>query len=43
MDTKVTLGRLLPHARDLGFEPRREGFPSGAKNKWSLSPKALRR
>nr|GEY90195.1 hypothetical protein [Tanacetum cinerariifolium] len=25
---RVTLGRLLPHARGLGFKPRREGFPS---------------
>nr|GEX18077.1 ankyrin repeat-containing protein [Tanacetum cinerariifolium] len=24
----VTLGRLLPHARGLGFKPRRGGFPS---------------
>ncbi|GJT55637.1 hypothetical protein Tco_0990691 [Tanacetum coccineum] len=37
---KVTLGRLLPHARSLGFKPRREGFPSGAKKEWGLSPKA---
>nr|GEX24041.1 hypothetical protein [Tanacetum cinerariifolium] len=37
---KVTLGRLLPHARGLGFKPRRGGFPSGAKNEWGLSPKA---
>nr|GEV94372.1 hypothetical protein [Tanacetum cinerariifolium] len=36
----VTLGRLLPHARGLGFKPRRGGFPSGAKNEWGLSPKA---
>nr|GEW68563.1 hypothetical protein [Tanacetum cinerariifolium] len=28
---RVTLGRLLPHARGLGFKPRRRGFPSGAK------------
>nr|GEU98045.1 hypothetical protein [Tanacetum cinerariifolium] len=32
--------RLLPHARGLGFKPRRGGFPSGAKNEWGLSPKA---
>nr|GEX27851.1 putative reverse transcriptase domain-containing protein [Tanacetum cinerariifolium] len=32
--------RLLPHARGLGFKPRRGGFPSGAKKKWGLSPKA---
>nr|GEW51523.1 reverse transcriptase domain-containing protein [Tanacetum cinerariifolium] len=31
MATRVTLGRLLPHARGLGFKPRREGFPSEAK------------
>nr|GEW11803.1 ketol-acid reductoisomerase, chloroplastic-like [Tanacetum cinerariifolium] len=37
---RVTLWRLLPHARGLGFKPRREGFPSGAKKKWGLSPKA---
>nr|GEV36695.1 retrovirus-related Pol polyprotein from transposon TNT 1-94 [Tanacetum cinerariifolium] len=36
----VTLGRLLPHARGLGFKPRRGGFPSGAKKEWGLSPKA---
>nr|GEY96527.1 PHD finger protein ALFIN-LIKE 4-like [Tanacetum cinerariifolium] len=38
--SKVTLGRLLSHARGLGFKPRREGFPSGAKKEWGLSPKA---
>nr|GFA38656.1 hypothetical protein [Tanacetum cinerariifolium] len=27
----VTFGRLLPHARGLGFKPCRGGFPSGAK------------
>nr|GEW39619.1 hypothetical protein [Tanacetum cinerariifolium] len=37
---RVTLGRLLPHARGLGFKPRRGGFLSGAKNEWGLSPKA---
>nr|GEU94245.1 hypothetical protein [Tanacetum cinerariifolium] len=37
---RVTLGRLLPHARGLGFKLRRGGFPSGAKKKWGLSPKA---
>nr|GEU92658.1 RNA-directed DNA polymerase homolog [Tanacetum cinerariifolium] len=37
---KVTFGRLLPHARGLGFKPRRGGFPSGAKKEWGLSPKA---
>nr|GEY01501.1 hypothetical protein [Tanacetum cinerariifolium] len=37
---RVTLGRLLPHARGLGFKPRREGFPSGAKKEWGLSSKA---
>nr|GEV63228.1 putative ribonuclease H-like domain-containing protein [Tanacetum cinerariifolium] len=37
---KVTLGRLLPHARGLGFKPRRGGFPSRAKKEWGLSPKA---
>nr|GEU90544.1 zinc finger, CCHC-type [Tanacetum cinerariifolium] len=37
---RVTLGRLLPHARGLGFKPRREGFLSGAKKEWGLSPKA---
>nr|GEU83580.1 DNA-directed DNA polymerase [Tanacetum cinerariifolium] len=36
----VTLGRLLPYARGLGFKPRRGGFPSGAKKEWGLSPKA---
>nr|GEV72017.1 hypothetical protein [Tanacetum cinerariifolium] len=30
---------LLPHAGGLGFEPLRDGFPSGAKKKWGLSPK----
>nr|GEW87815.1 ATP-dependent DNA helicase RRM3-like [Tanacetum cinerariifolium] len=35
-----TLGRLLPHARGLGFKPRRGGFPSGAKKEWGLSPNA---
>nr|GEW08782.1 hypothetical protein [Tanacetum cinerariifolium] len=34
-----TLGRLLSHARGLGFKPHRGGFPSGAKKKWGLSPK----
>nr|GEW41988.1 putative retrotransposon Ty1-copia subclass protein [Tanacetum cinerariifolium] len=37
---RVTLGRLLPHARGLGFKPRRGGFPSGAKKEWGLSLKA---
>nr|GEZ22897.1 putative nucleotide-diphospho-sugar transferase, nucleotide-diphospho-sugar transferase [Tanacetum cinerariifolium] len=37
---RVTLGRLLPHARGLGFKPRREGFPSEAKKEWGLSPEA---
>nr|GEV13763.1 putative retrotransposon protein [Tanacetum cinerariifolium] len=37
---RATLGGLLSHARGLGFKPRREGFPSGAKNEWGLSPKA---
>nr|GEW34720.1 zinc finger, CCHC-type [Tanacetum cinerariifolium] len=37
---RATLGRLLPHARGLGFKPRRGGFPSGAKKEWGLSPKA---
>nr|GEV86071.1 copia protein [Tanacetum cinerariifolium] len=37
---RVTLGRLLPHASGLGFKPRRESFPSGAKKEWDLSPKA---
>nr|GEU42235.1 reverse transcriptase domain-containing protein [Tanacetum cinerariifolium] len=37
---RVTLGRLLPHARGLGFKPRRGGFPLGAKKEWGLSPKA---
>nr|GEY79130.1 probable leucine-rich repeat receptor-like protein kinase At1g35710 [Tanacetum cinerariifolium] len=36
---KETFRRLLPHVRGLGFKPRREGFPSGAKKKWGLSPK----
>nr|GEU99328.1 G-type lectin S-receptor-like serine/threonine-protein kinase LECRK3 [Tanacetum cinerariifolium] len=30
---------LLPHARGLGYEPHRGGFPLGAKNEWGLSPK----
>ncbi|GKD58066.1 hypothetical protein Tco_1295575 [Tanacetum coccineum] len=37
---RVTFGRLLPHARGLGFKPRRGGFPSGAKKERGLSPKA---
>nr|GEV70829.1 hypothetical protein [Tanacetum cinerariifolium] len=37
---KITLGRLLSHARGLRFKPRRGGFPSGAKNEWGSSPKA---
>ncbi|GKD74559.1 ribonuclease H-like domain-containing protein [Tanacetum coccineum] len=37
---RVTLRRLLPHARGLGFKPRRGGFPSGEKKEWGLSPKA---
>nr|GEW14981.1 hypothetical protein [Tanacetum cinerariifolium] len=37
---RVTLGRLLPHAKGLGFKPRRGGFPSGAKKEWGLFPKA---
>nr|GEX56055.1 pentatricopeptide repeat-containing protein [Tanacetum cinerariifolium] len=37
---RVTLGRLLSHARGLVFKPRRGGFPSGAKKEWGLSPKA---
>nr|GEW47157.1 syntaxin-81 isoform X1 [Tanacetum cinerariifolium] len=37
---KRNLGRLLPHARGLGFKPRRGGFPSGVKKEWGLSPKA---
>nr|GEU44492.1 DNA-directed DNA polymerase [Tanacetum cinerariifolium] len=37
---RVTLGRLLPHARGLGFKPRRGGFLSGAKKEWGLSSKA---
>nr|GEZ40490.1 hypothetical protein [Tanacetum cinerariifolium] len=37
---RVTLGRLLPHARGLGFKTRCGGFPSGAKKEWGLSPKA---
>nr|GEY00104.1 transcription factor LAF1-like [Tanacetum cinerariifolium] len=40
MATKVILGRLLPHARGLGFKPRRGGFPSRAKKEWGLYPKA---
>nr|GEW85025.1 hypothetical protein [Tanacetum cinerariifolium] len=28
---RVTLGRLLPHAKGLRFKPRRGGFPLGAK------------
>ncbi|GJV48459.1 hypothetical protein Tco_1438671 [Tanacetum coccineum] len=30
------LTRLLPHARGLGSEPHRWGFPSGAKKEWGL-------
>nr|GEY30077.1 nucleotide-binding alpha-beta plait domain-containing protein [Tanacetum cinerariifolium] len=37
---RVTLGRLLPHARGFGFKPCRKGFPSEAKKEWGLSPKA---
>nr|GEV32673.1 hypothetical protein [Tanacetum cinerariifolium] len=37
---RVTLRKLLPYARGLGFKPRRGGFPSGAKKKWGLSSKA---
>nr|GEX62220.1 hypothetical protein [Tanacetum cinerariifolium] len=37
---RVTLGRLLPHARGLEFKPRRGDFPSGVKKEWGLSPKA---
>nr|GEW63250.1 hypothetical protein [Tanacetum cinerariifolium] len=37
---RVTLGRLLPHARGLRFNPRHGGFPPGAKKEWGLSPKA---
>ncbi|GJZ17845.1 ribonuclease H-like domain-containing protein [Tanacetum coccineum] len=37
---RKTLGRLLPHAGGLGFEPLRGSFPSGAKKEWGLSPKA---
>nr|GEY14844.1 hypothetical protein [Tanacetum cinerariifolium] len=37
---RVTLGRLLPHARGLGFKPHRGGFPSGAEKEWGLSSKA---
>nr|GEV07458.1 DNA-directed DNA polymerase [Tanacetum cinerariifolium] len=37
---RVTLGRLLPHARGFGFKPRHGGFPLGAKKEWGLSPKA---
>nr|GEU66144.1 hypothetical protein [Tanacetum cinerariifolium] len=37
---RITLGRLLPHARGLGFKTRCGGFPSGAKKEWGLSPKA---
>nr|GEV29394.1 retrovirus-related Pol polyprotein from transposon TNT 1-94 [Tanacetum cinerariifolium] len=36
----MCIGRLLPHARGLGFKPRRGGFPSEAKKEWGLSPKA---
>nr|GEY70564.1 retrovirus-related Pol polyprotein from transposon TNT 1-94 [Tanacetum cinerariifolium] len=38
--TNISAFRLLPHARGLGFKPRRGGFPSGAKKEWGLSPKA---
>nr|GEV89757.1 zinc finger, CCHC-type [Tanacetum cinerariifolium] len=37
---RVTLGRLLSHARGLEFKHRRGDFPSGAKKKCGLSPKA---
>nr|GEW68933.1 ribonuclease H-like domain-containing protein [Tanacetum cinerariifolium] len=36
---EISLERLLSHARGLGFKPRSEGFPSGAKKEWGLSPK----
>nr|GEX77067.1 hypothetical protein [Tanacetum cinerariifolium] len=36
----LRLERLLPHARGLGFKPRRGVFPSGAKKECGLSPKA---
>nr|GEV29276.1 putative ribonuclease H-like domain-containing protein [Tanacetum cinerariifolium] len=38
----MTIGLDIPkpHARGLGFKPRRGGFSSGAKNEWVLSPKA---
>ncbi|GJU25563.1 hypothetical protein Tco_1164184 [Tanacetum coccineum] len=38
--SRVTLGKLLPHARGLGFEPHRGGFPLEAKKEWGLSHKA---
>nr|GEW82102.1 probable carboxylesterase SOBER1-like [Tanacetum cinerariifolium] len=40
MATKGNLGEVVTHARGLGFKPRREGFSSGAKKEWGLSPKA---
>nr|GEU42335.1 7-hydroxymethyl chlorophyll a reductase, chloroplastic [Tanacetum cinerariifolium] len=36
---RVTLGRLLPYARGLGFKPRRRVFLQERKE-WGLSPKA---
>nr|GEW21790.1 hypothetical protein [Tanacetum cinerariifolium] len=41
MATKGNLGEVVTTCeRGLGFKPRREGFPSGAKKEWGLSPKA---
>nr|GEW05443.1 ARID DNA-binding domain-containing protein [Tanacetum cinerariifolium] len=41
MATKDNLGEVVTTCeRDLGFKPRRGGFPSGAKKEWGLSPKA---
>nr|GEW82323.1 hypothetical protein [Tanacetum cinerariifolium] len=37
---RITLGRLLPHARGLEFNPCRGGFPSEVKKEWGLSLKA---
>nr|GFB34244.1 hypothetical protein [Tanacetum cinerariifolium] len=41
MATKGNLGEVVTTCeRGLGFKPRRGGFPSGARKKWGLSPKA---
>ncbi|GKE01738.1 hypothetical protein Tco_1389721, partial [Tanacetum coccineum] len=39
MAIKDNLGEVVTTCERSGFKPRREGFPSGAKNEWGLSPK----